>query len=193
MRQTARAPTIIHAAAELWAVKGYHGAGIEELSQAVGLQRGALYHHIGSKEALLHEVARQAIVRLLGVSNAIPSLPATERLRQLSRTLIADIAVHQSEWTVFFREMGWLTGERRAEIFDLRARYEELWLKTLEQGAACGELRCVDPLVVKGILGMHNYTYLWLRPDGRLTAESIADLFVEVLLRGLEQGPMAHV
>ena len=193
MKQTARAPAIIHAAAELWAVKGYHGAGIEELSQAVGLQRGALYYHIGSKEALLHEVARQAIVRLLEASSAIPSLPATEQLRQLSRTLITDIAAHQADWTVFFREMGWLTGERRAEIFELRARYEELWLETLEQGAACGELRSVDPLVVKGLLGMHNYTYLWLRADGRLNAESVADLFVDVLLRGLEQGRVAHV
>jgi hypothetical protein len=38
---------------------------------------------------------------------------------------------------------------------------------------------------VKGVLGMHNYSYLWLRGDSRLTAEEIADEFTDVMLRGL--------
>ena len=44
-------------AAHLFARNGYHGTGVQEISEAVGLGRGALYHHIGSKEAL----AEQAI------------------------------------------------------------------------------------------------------------------------------------
>jgi AcrR family transcriptional regulator len=33
----------------LFVDKGYHGTGVQEISDAVGLGRGALYHHIGSK------------------------------------------------------------------------------------------------------------------------------------------------
>jgi AcrR family transcriptional regulator len=187
VKRTERAATIVRSAAELWAVKGYHGAGIEELSQAVGLQRGALYHHIGSKEALLHEVARQAIERLLAATEDDPSRPAAERLRRFSRGLMGDIAQHQAEWTVFFREFAWLTGERQAEVFELRSRYEALWLTVLRDGAARGEFRAVDPIVVKGVLGMHNYAYLWFRPGGRLSSEEVADTFVDLLLRGFEQ------
>lgn len=185
MKRTERASGIVRAAAELWAAKGYHGAGIEELSRAVGLQRGALYHHIGSKEALLHEVARQAIVRLLEATEDDPSLPSATRLQRLSRVLMADIADHQAEWTVFFREIGWLTGDRRDEIFELRATYEARWVEVLEQGALRGELRPVDPIAVKGILGMHNYAYLWLWPAGRLPADAISGTFVDLLLHGL--------
>ncbi|MCW2838117.1 MAG: TetR/AcrR family transcriptional regulator, partial [Marmoricola sp.] len=44
----------------------------------------------------------------------------------------------------------------------------------------------VEPIVVKGILGMFNYSYLWLRPGRGLSPEAIADLFVNVLERGLD-------
>ena len=38
-------------------------------------------------------------------------------------------------------------------------------------GIDAGELRAVDPqLTAKAWLGMHNYTYLWLKPGGRLSA-----------------------
>ena len=35
---------------------------------------------------------------------------------------------------------------------------------------------------------MHNYAYLWLREDGRLTPEEIGDRFCDVLLAGLRVG-----
>ena len=53
-------------------------------------------------------------------------------------------------------------------------------------GAASGEFVAVEPIVVKGILGMFNHSYLWLRPGRGLSPEAIADLFVNVLERGLD-------
>jgi len=47
-----------------------------------------------------------------------------------------------------------------------------------------------DPVVVKGLLGMHNYSYLWLREDGRLTPEEVGDRFCDVLLAGLRAHPL---
>ena len=39
----------------------------------------------------------------------------------------------------------------------------------LAAGIAAGEFRDVDPrLTALAWLGMHNYTYLWLKPDGDL-------------------------
>jgi len=158
---------------------------MEALTRSTGLQRGALYHHIGSKEELLHEVVHRAIQRLLELSMVDNDRPAREQLKELSRTLMVDIAAHQDEWTVFFREIGYLTGQRRADIFALREQYEQRWVDVVQRGVASGEFRPVHPLVVKGILGMHNYSYLWLRPTGGMDAAAIADLFSTVLLDGL--------
>ena len=42
-------------------------------------------------------------------------------------------------------------------------------------GSRAGEFRGVDPwLAARAWLGMHNYTYLWLKPGGRLSARSVA-------------------
>jgi TetR/AcrR family transcriptional regulator, cholesterol catabolism regulator len=42
---------------------------------------------------------------------------------------------------------------------------------------------------VKSFLGMHHYSYLWLRPGGSLTPSEIADAFCDLALHGLLTGP----
>ena len=52
-------------AASLFAKKGYNGVGVAEIGAASGFGRGTLYHHIESKEDLLHEIASQYISGLV--------------------------------------------------------------------------------------------------------------------------------
>ena len=47
---------ILMAAAELFARQGFHKTTITDISQAVGLTSGAVFHHFVSKEALLEAV-----------------------------------------------------------------------------------------------------------------------------------------
>jgi AcrR family transcriptional regulator len=171
-------------AAELFARNGYHATGIAELSSAVELGRGALYYHIGSKEAVLFEIVMGAISELIPPTQSICEGEGNshEKLSEMARVLMRNIADLINEWTVFFKEHGSLTGERRTEVMRAREHYERLWTEVLVEGAASGELRPVEPVVTKGILGMFNYSYLWLRPDGRESPEHLADLFVGVLI-----------
>ena len=152
-------------AAALFARNGYHGTGIAELSEAVGLGRGALYYHISSKESVLYAISMGAIQALLEPSELIlrEEVSAEERMRKLARALMRNIADFSNEWTVFFREHIALTGQWRDEVMAKRERYEQLWARLLDEGAANGELTKVEPIVVKGVLGMFNYSYLWIR------------------------------
>jgi AcrR family transcriptional regulator len=52
-----RKQEIARIAARLFAAQGFHGTGINELAQEVGLGKGALYYHIKSKEDLLFEIS----------------------------------------------------------------------------------------------------------------------------------------
>ena len=47
---------IIQAATQLFARKGFYGTSIAHLAQAIGLTKGALYHHFESKDALFFAV-----------------------------------------------------------------------------------------------------------------------------------------
>lgn len=112
-------------AAQLFAQRGYHAVGISELQDAVQLGRGASYHHIRSKEDLLHNISREYITELVE-STLLAHYDAEprERVRRLGRHLLLKIASHQSELTVCFREVQHLTAERHAEVMGLHARYE---------------------------------------------------------------------
>ena len=178
-----RREEILHVAAQLFAQNGYHGTGIAELGEAVGLGKGALYHHIGSKEDLLYEISSRHVIEMVGFGEQLlaSDISPLEKFRRLMRT----IADNLPELTVFFREVRTLRGERGEHLLSLRARFEEIWAEILDEGRSAGVFRTADPIVVKGLLGLHNYSYLWLRPDGRLTPEDVSDTFCDLVLRGL--------
>lgn len=180
---------VVAVAADLFARHGYHGTGIAELAKAVGLGRGALYHYIGSKEALLYAISRTQVDRMNAQAEAIlrAGLPPEELLREMARGLLRNIADHRSEWAVFFRDYSALSGERRDHVIAARERYEGYWRQALDRGVEAGVLRPTPALLVKGILGMLNYTYLWFEPDGALTPEELADEYVDTLLRGIRR------
>ena len=174
-------------AARLFAEKGYDATGIQELSEAVGLGRGALYHHIGSKEQLLFDIITVAVIDVVAEAEALRDEPiaAEEKVRRLSRLMMHTVVGHLPEWRVFFRELDALRSPLRDEALAWRERFEDVWASVIAQGVDEGVFRAIDPVVIKGILGMHNYAHVWLRPGGRLDAEKIADAFCDVLLAGV--------
>ena len=178
-------------AARLFAENGYRGTGVQDLSDAVGIGRGALYHHIGSKERLLFEIITLHVVDVVAEARAVLDLDLTaeEKIRRLSRIVMTTVAAHLPEWTVFFRDIDALSGSLRREALAVRADFEDVWVEVLRQGVRDGEFRDLDPVVVKGLLGMHNYSYVWIAPSGRLSPEEIADVFCDLLLGGIRRPP----
>ncbi|MGP4090255.1 TetR/AcrR family transcriptional regulator [Streptomyces sp. KR55] len=178
---------VIGIAADLFARNGYHGTGIAELGQAAGLGRGALYHYIGSKEAVLYAISKEQVDKMNSYAEELfdLGLEPEDLLRQLARGLLRNITEHRSEWAVFFREHTALTGARRDQVIAARERYESYWRQALDNGVRVGALRQTPRLLVKGILGMLNYTYLWLDPHGELTPDEVADMFLDALIEGI--------
>lgn len=186
-RKSAQRERIVEAAAELFARNGYEATGIAELSHAVGLGRGALYHHIGSKEELLYEISRARPVEMVAFGEELLATDgsAAEKLRRLSRRMMETLATNLAGATVFLADSRSLTSRHRQEIVKLRNRFEEIWTAILEEGVREGSFRATHPLLIKGILGLYNYAYLWLNPDGELSPDEIADLFSDFILHAL--------
>lgn len=178
---------VIAIAADLFARNGYHGTGMAELGQAVGLGRGALYHYIGSKEAILYAISKDHVDLMNSYAEGLldQDLEPEKLLRQMARGLVENIAEHRAECAVFFREYTALTGERRDHVIAARERYESYWRQVLDNGVRGGVLRPAPRLLVKGILGMLNYTYLWYGPTGELTPDEVADVFLDALIDGI--------
>ena len=87
---------------------------------------------------------------------------------------------------VFLHEFPALTGARAERFRVRRASTRAGWRRCCARGVESGEFRDIDPwLTARAWLGMHNYTYLWLKPGGRLSARSVAKPFAEIFMRGI--------
>jgi len=183
-----RRQAIIDTSAHLFARQGYHATGITELCTANELGKGALYHYIGSKEELLASIHDRVMDEVMAGADRVAEVGGTpsDQLAMLGDELLDVIHRYPDHVWVFLHEFPALTGER-AEQFRVRRRaYEQRVEAVVRAGVEAGEFRDVDPwLTARAWLGMHNYTYLWLKPGGRLTARAVANPFAEIFMRGI--------
>lgn len=184
----ARHEVIIDTSAQVFARRGYHATGITELCAANGLGKGALYHYISSKEELLAAIHDRVMDEVISSAERVAEAdgPPSERLAMLSDRLLDIIARYPDHVWVFLHEFPALTGEPAEQFRDRRREYERQVETILQAGVDSGEFRDVDPrLASRAWLGMHNYVYLWLRPDGPLSARDVASAFTEIFIRGI--------
>lgn len=186
--QTRRTRAKIRAAAiELFADQGFHGASVAQIGARAGVQPGALYHHIGSKEELLAQLLLTHVQEALADARAVAAsdLTPSEKLRELIHRHVKVIAARRREVTIYLRERDVLTGQRGAELRAARHEVESTWAQVVADGVACGELVAGDHVIVNGLFGLVNYVHLWYRPDGSDTPEQIAEKFSAMVLHGL--------
>ena len=184
----ARREEIVDTSASVFARRGYHATGITELCSANDLGKGALYHYIGSKEELLAAIHDRVMDDVLLGADRVAAAGGSpsQQLGMLGDALLDVIHRYPDHVWVFLHEFPALTGER-AERFRVRRReYERGVEEVLRAGVESGEFRAVDPwLTARAWLGMHNYTYLWLKPGGHLSARDVARPFADIFMQGI--------
>ena len=91
--RSARRSELTRVAARLFSERGYHGTSMQHLAEALGLQRGSLYAHIGSKEELLLDVVEEGAARFLErASDAAEGAAAGRPVATPSATYLAIVA-----------------------------------------------------------------------------------------------------
>jgi TetR/AcrR family transcriptional regulator, cholesterol catabolism regulator len=185
---TARRDEIIDTSARVFARRGYHATGIAELCTVNGFGKGALYYYIGSKEELLAAIHDRVMDEVeLGADRvARAGGSPSAQLAMLGDELLDVIHRYPDHVWVFLHEFPALTDERADQFRGRRRRYEQRVEAVLQAGIDAGEFREVDPrLTALAWLGMHNYTYLWLKPGGRVSAHDVAKPFADIFIRGI--------
>lgn len=185
---------IMQAAIHLFQQKGYHATSMQDIADAVGLQKGSLYHYIAGKEDLLvvimHDALSQYNARLAQIREL--DLPVRQRLELAVKAHVKGIAENLGMLTIFLRESYALNPEQQRVISEESDRYNEMFEALFAEGVASGELRHLDPKVsTRVVLGACNWLYRWYRPDGALSIDQLADTFVDLLFNGIAAGPPA--
>src|SRR5215217_6458808 len=181
---------ILEAAAQVFRQKGFHGASMANIAEAVNLQKASLYHHVSSKQEILLELLDRALELLLERISPIAtqSISADERLRQMIREYLQILAENTDLSAVLLFEHRSLEGKQHARHVPNRDKFEALWRNVLADGVHSKKFICDDTaLAARAMLGIMNWTITWYRPNGPLQIDQIADHYSDLLLNGLCQ------
>lgn len=182
---------ICRVAARVFYEKGYEGASMQDVAQAVGLTKAGLYHHVGSKDRLLFEIMNYGMDILdENVLQKVKEIAdPREKLRQ---TIIGHIDLvvraRDLEITVILHENRSLTGPLRKKINARKRGYIEYLENLIAQVQArpgCN-VQISPHLAAFVALGMINWLYQWYSPEGPIKLEELTQTYVDFFFRGMQ-------
>ena len=179
---------ILEAAAQVFRQKGFHGASMKDIAEAVSLKKASLYHHVSSKQEILLEILDRALQLLLERISSITTqnISADKKLSLMIREYLQILVENIDLAAVLLFEHRALGRRQHARHIPNRDKFESLWKDVLAEGVRAKLFKCDDPaLATRALLGIMNWTITWYRPDGEKTIEQIADEYSNLLLNGL--------
>jgi len=179
---------ILESAAQIIREKGYHAASMQDIADAVNLQKASLYHHFSSKQEILLVLLDQALDLLIERVSAVVTrdIPADEKFCLAMRVYLESLDEHAALASVLLLEHRSLDPEYHKRHIPRRDRFEKLWRDLIQEGMESGIFQDTDPsMTARALLGVMNWTITWYRPDGRLSIRQISDHFSTLILEGM--------
>ena len=183
-----RREDILEAAARIFSEKGFHATSMQDIAEAVNLQKASLYYHFSSKQEILADILDHALDLINNRLELVLSQPLSpdEKLRQAMVSYFQTITENQNLSAVLLLELRSLDPELKARQAFRREKFESLWRELIIEGKQQGVFNNVDPsLTGKAILGLMNWSVTWYRIDGLRSSTEIAGLYADLLLHGL--------
>ena len=182
-RKEDRADHIYRVAAEIMCEKGYEATSMNDIADAVGLTKAGIYHYISGKENLLFEIMSYAMdmVDQDVMHPAQEIVDAEERLHTIVERHAKRILEVGGAVTILLEEMYALTPAHRRVIRARKRAYFDMLRQTLDELAAEGKLRDINPAIATfSLFGMINWISRWYKRDGKLSPQEILRDFHQV-------------
>lgn len=191
---------ILERAATLFAERGFNGTSLQEVADASGISRPALYHYVSSKEDLFAQLVagisreRADAVAKLRWDESIPPL---EKVEEAIKVMVRRIAKNPARFRLLIISEAdlpeWVHREHKAAKHDLLNHLSEI----IAEGVEAGVLRTTsvnEHILAYTLLGMCNWVAWWYHPDHEsllggeaLSADEVAEFVSTMALGGLKR------
>lgn len=183
---------LLAAATRLFAERGYDRTSVQEVVEAAGVTKGALYHYFGSKDDLLNEICGRTLRLRMRRLTAIADdrdRTVSARLHEAAADVVLSSIANIDDTTIFFRSVHQLSPHRQQSVRAERRRYHEKFRALVEEGCRDGVFRAelVPDLVVNFFFGSVHHLGTWYREGGQVTARQVAVEFADLLLHSVQR------
>jgi AcrR family transcriptional regulator len=187
-RDTYTPDSLLAVAVEVFNERGYDGTSMEHLSQAAGISKSSIYHHVRGKEELLERAVGRALEGLFAILDEPGAVRgrAIERLEFVTRRTTQVLMAELPYVTLLLRVRGNTRTERLA--LARRREFDQRMAGLLTAAVAEGDLRAdMDvKLATRLLFGMISSLVEWYRPGaGARADEEVAAAVVRLAFDGL--------
>lgn len=171
------------------AEKGYAGANFGDIAAELGISKGTIVHHYGTKDRLFAAMLQRYMERRLTEAKALIAefdSPA-EQLSALLYAFMLYQVIERDSTIAFQRETATLaTNPALAEGRRLRAEYLETFRSIFRAGIDEGAFLPIDVDVTSLLVfGSSQWAWTWFRPEGGLSAVSVGADLIRAFLGGI--------
>jgi AcrR family transcriptional regulator len=178
---------ILERAAELFAERGFAGTTVQDIADALGMSRPALYYYVKSKEVILEQLVENLSINDAKQLEAIRrrrSGDPVEKLREMAQHLATNAGSNPHQTQILAQSKHHLPDGIAQLNRDAERSIVQSLTWVLEQGMRRGQIRQVDVRTAAlAIVGMCLWTAWWIdgAPLEQLTVQ-IADQAVNSVL-----------
>lgn len=178
-------------AMRLFADRGFAGTSLQDIADATGLTRPALYHYFASKEDLLSRLVSELTedpADELGEIRQRAGTTAAQRLRAMAFAIALRQASQPARFRLLVRSEAELP-PALSEVYDQgRRRVLREFSAVIDEGVRLGEFRPVDPRIAAlGVIGLSNWVAWWHRPGDQRANQSVAEALAEMAVASVLQ------
>ncbi|MEJ5975815.1 TetR/AcrR family transcriptional regulator [Novosphingobium sp. PS1R-30] len=182
-----RRELILAVATRRFAEYGFEATTVRQIADDVDILSGSLYHHFATKEEILEEIVRDAILQSRDDAQRIAELPldAEQRFVALLMTELHRLTESQEVYAIAFNERKFF---RRSEYFSYLSKAKkdayEAWSAVLSDGVREGlfhpELDIY--LTISTVIRMLNAGADWYKNEDGSQIDAIANYSLDKLL-----------
>jgi AcrR family transcriptional regulator len=177
---------LLRVSARIFNEKGYHGTSLDEIADALGVTKPALYYYVKSKDALLYQCLMLSYgcgqrARLFAEEHG---RTAYEKLCLLYKTFMVLLMEEQGAYTTM-ANIAALPDKQQEELMDRRRQLDRYSRSLIRQAIEEGTIRPVDVRVTSNfLLGAVNWILRWYSED-EFAPEEIATIFLDLMMNGI--------
>ena len=174
-------------AARLFAQQGFMATSMNQVAEACGLSKAALYHYFRDKFALAAHIAETHVRRLLEVVVQVQADCVEPRrlLPVLIEHFVREYASAQHAHRVLTEDVRFLADEDRRRILEVEREVVQRFaqaIDALRPQAAAGRM---DKALAMLLFGMINWLFTWFKPGRELEYAQLAPIVADLFLHGM--------